>query len=183
MFEPLGERLQLAGIGLRFSAGNPQGAVRAECVRVHVHGLWVMVVLHVVDGRHVGGVGGVRGRGAYVRARHASQGDAWREVVQQVALQTLRRLVVRRVVVRGEHRRMVQVRGGRRRGAGHAGHGGHGVVGRVGLERVALLGYDVHSGQSLSSLQQRLVEPGEDVALKLPEKQSEASVCGHIICV
>lgn len=130
-------------------------------------------MLHVVDGRHVGGgVGGVRGRGAHIRARHASQRDARCEVVQQVSLQALCRLVVRRMVVRGEHRWMVQVRGRWGRGAGHAGHGGHGVVGRVWLERVALLSHNVHSGQSLSSLQQRLIKAGEDVALKLREEQS-----------
>lgn len=135
-----------------------------------------MVVLHVVNGRHVSGVGGVRGRGADVRAGHASQGDARCEVVQQVALQALCRLVVGRVVVvvGGEHRWVVQVRGGGGRGAGHAGHGGHGVVGRVWFERMTLLGHNVHSGQSLGPLQQSLIKAGEDVALKLREEQREA---------
>lgn len=134
-----------------------------------------MVVLHVVDGRHVGGVG-VRGRGADVRAGHAPQRDARCEVVQQVALQALRRLVVPRVVVvvGGEHRGVVQVRGGGGRGAGHAGHGGHGVVGRVWFERVTLLGHDVHRGQSLRSLQQGLIKAREDVALELREEQRGA---------
>lgn len=87
--------------------------MRAQAVRVHVHGLRVvvvMVVLHVVDGRHVcggSGVGGVRGRGADVGGRHASQGDAGRQVVQEVALQALGRLVVTRVVVGGEHGRVM----------------------------------------------------------------------------
>lgn len=144
-------------------------------VLVHVHGLLVVVVvvLHVVDGRHVRGVGVVRGRRADVRPWHASQGDARREVVQQLAVQDLSRLVVRRVVVGGEHGRVVQVRGGGGRGAGHAGHGGHGVVGRVRFERVALLRHDVHRGQSLGSLQQSLIEAGEDVALQLREEEKE----------
>lgn len=95
-------------------------------------------------------------------------------MVQQVALQTLRRLVVRRVMVGGEHRRVVQVCGGGGRGAGHAGHCGHGVVGGVWLERVTFLCHDVHGGQSLGSLQQRLIKAGEDVALELRGEQREA---------
>lgn len=74
---------------------------------------------------------------------------------------------MRRVMVGGEHRRVVQVCGGGGRGAGHAGHCGHGVVGGVWLERVTFLCHDVHGGQSLGSLQQRLIKAGEDVALEL----------------
>ena len=173
LFEPFSKRLQLARIGLRIAAGVPKGTVGAQPVWVHVHGLWVVVgvVLHVVDGRHVGGVSCVRGRGADIRAGHASQRNARCEVIQQVAFQALCWLVVPWVVVGGEHRWVVQVRGGRSRCAGHAGHCGHGVVGRVWLERVALLGHNVHSSQGLGSLQQRLIKTGEDVALKLREKQ------------
>lgn len=146
---------------------------------VHVHGLRVVVVmmLHVVDSRHVGGVGCMWGRGADVR--HASQGYAARcEVVQQVAIQALRRLVVdwvMVVVVRGEHRRVVQMGWGRGGGAGHACHGGHGVIGRVRFERVALLGHNVHRSQRFGSLEQSLIEPGEDVALELGEQGDSES--------
>lgn len=98
-------------------------------------------------------------------------------MVEQLALQGLRRLVVARVVVRGEHGRVVQVRRGRGGRARHARHGSHGVVGGVRLERVALLRHDVHGGQSLGPLQQRLVEAGEDVALQLRGgAQSHSSV-------
>lgn len=142
---------------------------------MHVHGLRVVVVvLHVVDSGHVR-VRGVRGGGADVGSRHAPQRDARREVVQQVALQALCRLVVRRVVVRGEHGRVVQVRRRGGGGAGHAGHGRHGVIGGVRLERVALLRHDVHGGQSLGSLQQRLIEAREDVSLKLQQSRGRRS--------
>lgn len=43
------------------------------------------------------------------------------------------------------------------------------MVRGVRLERVALLRHDVHGGQSLGPLQQRLVEAREDVALQLEE--------------
>lgn len=58
-----------------------------------------------------------------------------------------------------------------RRGARHARHRGHGVVRGVWLERVALLGHNVHRGQSLGSLQQRLIKTREDVSLQLPESE------------
>lgn len=63
--------------------------------------------------------------------------------------------------------------GGGRGGAGHAGHGGHGVVGRVRLERVALLGHDIHRSQSLGPLQEGLIKTREDVPLELRARQAE----------
>lgn len=98
-------------------------------------------------------------------------------MLEQVALEALSRLVVVvRVVcvmVRCEHGRVVQVRRGGRRGSCHARHRGHGVVRGVWLERVALLGHNVHRGQSLGSLQERLIEPGEDVSLQLERRRTK----------
>lgn len=100
-------------------------------------------------------------------------------MVEQVSLQTLSRLVVVvRVVcvmMRREHGRVMQVRRGGRWGACHTCHRGHGVVRGVWLERMALLGHNVHRGQSLGSLQQRLIETGEDVSLQL-ERRKESKI-------
>lgn len=86
--------------------------MRAHAVGVHVHCLLVVVVLlHVVYGGHVSVWMG--GSGADVGAGQPSQGDrhAGGQVVQQVAIQALRALVmgVMVVVVRGEHGRVVEV--------------------------------------------------------------------------
>lgn len=187
LLEALGERLELAGVWLGVSgrdAGAGEGGVRGQGVVrvVHVDGLRVRVVMvvRVVDGR-----GHVRvrvrcARGHVRGGRHAAERDGWGEVLEQVALQALSRLVVVvRVVcvmVRCEHGRVVQVRRGGRRGACHARHRGHGVVRGVWLERVALLGHDVHRGQSLGSLQQRLIETGEDVSLQLRTERRRAKI-------
>lgn len=109
--------------------------------------------------------------GANVGARHASDRDAGGKVVEQVALQALRRLVVGMMVVRGQHRRVMKVPSRGRGRAGHARHGGHGVVGGIWLERMTLLSDDVHRRQCLGSLEQSLIKAGKDVTLQLCDRQ------------
>lgn len=109
--------------------------------------------------------------GANVRARHASDRDAGGEVVEQVALQALRRLVVGMMVMRGQHRWVMKVPRRGRGGAGHARHGGHGVVGGIWLERMTLLSDDVHRRQCLGSLEQSLIKAGKDVTLQLCDRE------------
>lgn len=110
----------------------------------------------------------VRSGGANVGARHASDRDAGGEVVEQVALQALRRLVVGMVVVRSQHRRVMKVP---RRRRGRAGHARHGVVGGIWLERMTLLSDDVHRRQRLGSLEQGLIKAGKDVTLQLYDRE------------
>lgn len=110
----------------------------------------------------------VRSGGANVGSRHASDSDAGGEVVEQVALQALRRLVVGMMVMRSQHRRVMKVP---RRGRGRAGHACHGVVGGIWLERVTLLSDDVHRRQRLGSLEQGLVKAGKDVTLQLCDRE------------
>lgn len=112
--------------------------------------------------------------GANVGARHASDRDAGGEVVEQVALQALRRLVVGMmmvVVVRGQHRRVMKVPRRRRGRAGHARHACHGVVGGIWLERMTLLSDDVHRRQRLGSLEQGLIKASKDVTLQLYDRE------------
>lgn len=45
------------------------------------------------------------------------------------------------------------------------------MVGGVRFERVALLSHDVDGGQSLRSLEERLIETSEDVSLELQEEE------------
>lgn len=140
LLEALGERLQLPRIGLAVYTAA-QGGVRPKTVGVHVHTLVVM--LHVVYGRHVRMR--VGSAGTNVSARHASDGDARGEVLEQVALQALCRLVMgMMVVMRGQHGRVMKVPRGGRGCAGHARHGGHGVVSGIWFVRMALLSDDVH---------------------------------------
>jgi len=124
-------------------------------------------MLHVVNCWHVR----VRvGSGGANVGAHASDGDAGGEVVEQVALQALRRLVVGMVVVRGQHRRVMEVPRRWCGSAGHARHGGHGVVGGIWLERMTLLSH-VDRRQRLGSLEKGLVEAGEDVTLQLRDRE------------
>lgn len=124
-------------------------------------------MLHVVNCWHVW----VRvGSGGANVGAHASDGDARGEVVEQVALQALRRLVVGMMVVRGQHWRVMKVPRRGRGSAGHARHGGHGVVGGIWLERVTLLSH-VHRCQRLGSLEKGLVKAGKDVTLQLRDRE------------